>query len=76
MFYLQVSNSLGLFFAREIHSPLKMDLVSSALINVSDFTELLKSSKCSSEEIIEVENLLKKRGSYFSASFLDRIERS
>jgi len=76
LFNLQVSNSLGLFFAREIHCPLKMDLVSSALINLSDFTELLKSSKCSSEEIIEVEKLLKKRGSYFSAGFLDRIERS
>lgn len=73
---LQVSNSLGLFFARESNAPIKMDLVSSALINHSDFKKVLSKHGCTNEEISKAEIILNKRGSYFQAGILDRITRA
>jgi hypothetical protein len=73
---LQISNSLGLFFARELHAPIKMDLVTSALINLTDFKNILSIQGCSHMEISEAEKILRMRGSYFEAGILDRIARA
>ena len=73
LFNLQASNSLGLFFSREIGAPLKMDLVSSGLINPSDFIQTLIEGGCSSSEISSAERLIILRGSYFSRTTFERI---
>lgn len=73
---LQVSNSLGLFFARQLHAPIKMDLVSSGLINPSDFINILSGHGCTDQEISAVGRVLSLRGSYFEAGILDRIARA
>jgi len=76
IFNFQVSNSLGLFFSRELRAPLKMDLVSSGLINCSDFCQVLIDDGCSSQEILEAQELIYRRGSYFSRTTLERIRNS
>lgn len=73
---LQVSNSLGLYAARELHAPIKMDLVSSGLINPSDFKKILLQDGCSALEISKAESIFNQRGSYFETGILDRIARA
>jgi len=73
---LQVSNSLGLYVARELHAPIKMDLVSSGLINPSDFIKILLQDGCLDLEISRAESILNQRGSYFETGILDRIARA
>jgi hypothetical protein len=75
LYNLQISNSLGLFLARTLHTPLKLDLVKEGLLNPSDYLGVLKKEGISPHELESIEFLLKERGLYNSRNLLAKISR-
>ena len=76
---LQISNSLGLWLARNYELPFKLDLPQYALCTIQDLLDVARSQGCEDQEIYELMQLLSARlnvteGSIFQNSlrFIDK----
>jgi hypothetical protein len=70
---LQISNSIGLWVARNLDLPFKLDLPQVGLSSVSDLLELAELQGCQKDELEELQKLLNLRpnvteGAYFKNS--------
>jgi len=69
---LQVSNALGLNMSRVLNVPLKMDLMKLGLVSVNDYLALARESGCTSDEILELQNILNSKGGFLTDSLVKR----
>jgi hypothetical protein len=70
VFNLQVSNALGLYLNRVLNVPLKMDLVKLGLTTISEFLSRASLAGASKAEILELRQILEKRGSHLTVTRL------
>jgi len=73
IFSFQVSNALGLYLARNFEVPIKLDLVKLGLIVKSDYMDLLREKSINPDEIKEVQEIIERKGSYTTNSYLSRL---
>lgn len=75
VFNLQVSNALGLYLNRVLNVPIKLDLVKLGLVTISEFLSRASLAGASKAEIMELRQILEKRGSHLTVSRLRSVLR-
>jgi hypothetical protein len=74
IFNFQISNSIGLYLARNFAVPLKLDLVKLGLVVKSDYEELLNEKFVNLKETKEILNIIERKGAYLTRSYADRLQ--
>ena len=69
---LQVSNALGLNMSRVLNVPLKMDLMKLGLVSANDYLVFARENGCTSDEVLELQNILNSKGGFLTDSLVKR----